>query len=51
MLSKRALFLFFEFDTGIASTIVREYGAGGSEAVGVLVENDRALIFNELEDK
>ena len=48
---KRAFFLLVNFNTGIAGAAIGEYGTRGSETVCVFVENDRALILDELPDK
>lgn len=41
--------LFLDLNAGVISVTVMEYRASGCKAIGILVEDDRAFVFNELE--
>ena len=45
---KIRLCVLVDFDTGVARAVVREDGAGDSKTMSVLVEEDIAVIFDEL---
>jgi hypothetical protein len=48
MTAERAFGLLVDFDAGIAGAALGEYGANRSKTVGVLIENNRTFILDEL---